>query len=139
MQCRSMYFSRFPNLLLAYSHAEGPCRDNGFGIFSFSPRRVKPHRGVRRDGTGVREAGGLFIPWLLVEKDLFRWSMQTMREAAAKEYLDLLRLHRAEPRGFGVTRIGLFDGRRVDLVTTGAISKYILPYVMNAVQQIEVG
>jgi hypothetical protein len=98
----------------------------------------------------------------------------------AREYLELLRLHRAELRGFGVTRVGLFGsvvrgeeqsqsdvdvlvdiepakkdyesfldlsdyleglfkGRRVDLVTTGAISKYILPYVMKEVQQIEIG
>jgi hypothetical protein len=34
---------------------------------------------------------------------------------------------------------GLFVGRKVDLVTTGAISKYILPYVMKEVEQIEVG
>ena len=103
-----------------------------------------------------------------------------MKEASAREYLELLRAHRAELRGFGVTRIGLFGsvvrgeeesgsdvdvivdiepakknygsfldladyledlfkGRKVDLVTTGAISKYILPYVMKEVQQIEVG
>jgi hypothetical protein len=102
-----------------------------------------------------------------------------MREATAREYLELLRLHRAELRSFGVTRIGLFGsvvrgeeqsqsdidvlvdiepakkdygsfldladyleglfkGRRVDLVTTGAISKYILPYVMKEVQEIEI-
>src|SRR5271169_2218971 len=104
---------------------------------------------------------------------------KVMREANAKKYLELLSLHRAELRGFGVTRIGLFgsvvrgeeqsrsdvdilvdiepakksygsfldladyleslfQGRRVDLVTTAAISKYILPYVMKEVQQIEV-
>lgn len=103
-----------------------------------------------------------------------------MKGPTAGVYLDILRLHRAELRGFGVTRIGLFGsvvrgeeqpnsdvdvlvdiepekkdygsfldladyleslfkGRRVDLVTTGAISKYILPYVMKEVQQIEVG
>jgi predicted nucleotidyltransferase len=103
-----------------------------------------------------------------------------MKGAAAKEYLELLRTHREELRGFGVTRIGLFgsvlrgeeksssdvdvivdiepakktygsfldladyleslfNGRRVDLVTTGAVSKYILPYIMKEVQQIEVG
>ena len=103
-----------------------------------------------------------------------------MKEAAAREYLELLRLHRVELRSFGVTRIGLFGsvirgeeqsnsdvdvivdiepakktygsfldladyleslfkGRRVDLVTKGAISKYILPYIMKEVQQIEVG
>ncbi len=33
----------------------------------------------------------------------------------------------------------LFEGRRVDLVTTKAISKYILPYVLKEVQQIEIG
>ncbi len=103
-----------------------------------------------------------------------------MNKATAREYLELLRLHRGELRGFGVTRIGLFGsvlrgeeqfssdvdvlvdieparkdygsfldladyleslfkGRRVDLITTEAISKYILPYVMKEVQQIEVG
>lgn len=97
----------------------------------------------------------------------------------AREYLELLRLHRGELRNFGVTRIGLFGsvvrgeeqpqsdvdvlvdieparkdygsfldladyleslfrGRKVDLVTTAAISKYILPYVLKEVQQIEV-
>ncbi len=34
---------------------------------------------------------------------------------------------------------GLFDWRRVDVVTTKAISKYILPYVLREVEQIEVG
>ena len=33
----------------------------------------------------------------------------------------------------------LFEGRKVDLVTTAAISKYILPYVVKEVQQIEIG
>jgi len=32
----------------------------------------------------------------------------------------------------------LFEGRKVDLVTTASISKYILPYVAKEVQQIEV-
>jgi predicted nucleotidyltransferase len=99
--------------------------------------------------------------------------------SGATDYLELLRLHRAELRNFGVTRIGLFGsvvrgeeqpqsdvdvlvdieparkdygsfldladyleslfrGRKVDLVTTAAISKYILPYVLKEVQQIEV-
>ncbi len=103
-----------------------------------------------------------------------------MAQTVATKYLDLLRSHRAELRGFGVTKIGLFgsvvrgeeratsdidilveiepakksyssfldladyledlfEGRKVDLVTTAAISKYILPYVVEEVQQIEVG
>lgn len=34
---------------------------------------------------------------------------------------------------------GLFAGRHVDLVTDKAISKYILPYVLEETRQIEVG
>ena len=33
----------------------------------------------------------------------------------------------------------LFEGRKIDLVTTAAISKYILPCVVKEVQHIEVG